>query len=198
MCPYCNRQYITSYIDVDNKKRTTADADHYYPQSKYPLLALSLYNIIPSCLVCNRTFKGNSVDEDNTLYPYNEDDISNKISFDISNPVNQNGELSCDVFYNSNNSDIKILIKCKNKEAENSNNVFKLDRIYQSHSIEIIELLNKMYIHNKTSNSDLIDISKGNLNEMNIDNFIYDFDKDNLGKKPLSKLKNDIYQKYKV
>ena len=68
-CPYCNRNYIT-YYEEENKKKTTADLDHYYPKSKYPFLALSLYNFIPSCKICNSLFKrDNNVQ---SLYPYEE------------------------------------------------------------------------------------------------------------------------------
>jgi hypothetical protein len=32
VCPYCNRQYITLYTVYYNKRRTTGDLDHFYPQ----------------------------------------------------------------------------------------------------------------------------------------------------------------------
>jgi len=37
VCPYCNRQYITSWCN-GKKTRTTADIDHFYPKETYPLL----------------------------------------------------------------------------------------------------------------------------------------------------------------
>ena len=45
VCPYCQRNYISSY-EENNSKKTTADLDHFYPKSLYPFLALSLYNFI--------------------------------------------------------------------------------------------------------------------------------------------------------
>ena len=36
VCPYCQRNYISSY-----GKKTTADLDHFYPKSLYPFLAFS-------------------------------------------------------------------------------------------------------------------------------------------------------------
>lgn len=51
VCPYCDRQYI-SYFMKDKVKYTTADLDHFYPKSKFPLFSLSLYNFVPSCQIC--------------------------------------------------------------------------------------------------------------------------------------------------
>ncbi|MDQ7066856.1 MAG: hypothetical protein Q9M40_01995 [Sulfurimonas sp.] len=46
VCPYCNRNTI---YNITNKNRRTSDLDHFYPKSKYPFLAVSFYNLIPSC-----------------------------------------------------------------------------------------------------------------------------------------------------
>ncbi|MFM9745842.1 hypothetical protein ACKI2C_50665, partial [Streptomyces brasiliscabiei] len=53
VCPYCNRQYITSYESEADDMKTTADADHYYPKVEYPILQMNIFNLIPSCGVCN-------------------------------------------------------------------------------------------------------------------------------------------------
>lgn len=56
-CPYCNSAYaITVYRDKKNVLRPTLD--HFYPQSVYPHLALTLANLIPSCNACNSSMKG--------------------------------------------------------------------------------------------------------------------------------------------
>lgn len=51
VCPYCNRMYTTTLY---GKKRVRPDFDHFYPQSRYPYLAVSLFNLIPSCNICNK------------------------------------------------------------------------------------------------------------------------------------------------
>ena len=52
VCPYCNRQYITKYGKI-GEEEATADLDHYYHKSLYPFLALSVYNFVTSCSICN-------------------------------------------------------------------------------------------------------------------------------------------------
>jgi len=48
VCPYCNRNYINSGNNV-----TMAQLDHFFPKSKYPLLAISFFNLVPCCYACN-------------------------------------------------------------------------------------------------------------------------------------------------
>jgi hypothetical protein len=55
-CVYCNRQYTLTVVAMD--EITRPEFDHFYSQSEHPLLALSFYNLIPSCHICNATLKG--------------------------------------------------------------------------------------------------------------------------------------------
>ena len=52
-CPYCNRNY-TFVVDSENGK-LRPEIDHFYPKSIYPFLAMSFFNLIPSCSICNHT-----------------------------------------------------------------------------------------------------------------------------------------------
>ena len=90
VCPYCNRMYTTTLF---GENRIRPDFDHFYPKSKYPYLAVSLFNLIPSCSMCNRK-KGNIAEithekEKNEnisiIYPYDEsfDEPQNRISFRV-------------------------------------------------------------------------------------------------------------------
>lgn len=79
VCPYCNRQYITFYEDGTADYKTTADADHYYPKAGYPILQMNIFNLVPSCSVCNSRTKGTS--DERHLYPY--EDSSDSLTFEI-------------------------------------------------------------------------------------------------------------------
>lgn len=79
VCPYCNRIYTTTLptkeeLDKEESGRefmpTRATYDHFYSQAQYPYLALSLFNLIPSCNICNQ----NKSDKDREIiYPYDEE-----------------------------------------------------------------------------------------------------------------------------
>lgn len=53
VCPYCNRSLIAPIDEGTGKKTATGELDHFYCKSRYPYLAISLYNLIPSCGICN-------------------------------------------------------------------------------------------------------------------------------------------------
>lgn len=54
VCPYCNHNF-TLYIDLLDKTKMKGlfQFDHFYDKSDYPYLSMSLYNLIPSCSLCN-------------------------------------------------------------------------------------------------------------------------------------------------
>lgn len=59
-CTYCNRLY-TITLKKDGEFITRPQFDHWFPKSIFPLLALSFYNLIPSCSICNSSAKGDQI-----------------------------------------------------------------------------------------------------------------------------------------
>ena len=62
-CHYCDLAYINTYEYIDRtdghrRRASHFDLDHVLEKSDYPLLALSLYNMVPSCPTCNERLKG--------------------------------------------------------------------------------------------------------------------------------------------
>jgi len=49
-CPFCNRIYTSTLF----RGNIRPAFDHFYPKSVYPYLAISLFNLIPICDVCNK------------------------------------------------------------------------------------------------------------------------------------------------
>ncbi|MEE1133001.1 MAG: hypothetical protein UHX00_15390 [Caryophanon sp.] len=61
VCPYCNANFIHT-IQASNTLKTTgsramADLDHFLPKSIFPIFAITLSNLVPSCIYCNQRFK---------------------------------------------------------------------------------------------------------------------------------------------
>ncbi len=149
-CPYCQRAYVTNFQD-DEGKNTTADLDHFYPKSKYPYLALSLYNFVPSCKFCNSTGRKGDVDtyENPHIYPYTdsmEEDIKFTIEANsfVDNVFTRNQNLNIDIDVIS--TDIE-----KNKKIENSLKTFKLKEVYKnSHSKYVGDLIHNFQKYPKS------------------------------------------------
>jgi len=144
VCPYCQRNYISSYNSLI--ETATADLDHYYPKSKYQYLALSLYNFIPSCQICNSKRMKGSIDffEEEHVYLYENDFNSLDTKFTIENGV--------DEILEKNENEFKVLLKSNDKRVLNSIETFKLNKIYETNHngylkdmIENIEKYSKNY-----------------------------------------------------
>lgn len=57
-CPYCNLNLVTTIVKTGPRELVLRPPlDHFFPFSKYPLLALCFYNLVPSCWTCNSSFK---------------------------------------------------------------------------------------------------------------------------------------------
>ena len=141
VCPYCNRNTIYS---IDNGKKRTSELDHFYPQSKYPFLALSFYNLIPSCKVCNKIKFDN--DDKEYINPYDDRfDMNKNMKFSLkitsSNFYYLENSFEIDYKYNKQISDNE-----KNR-IENNLDDFKLKDLYQNHKDIILELIQKVNIH---------------------------------------------------
>lgn len=52
-CHYCEMAYINYFIVKGQRKRTQFDLDHVLDKGRCPLVALSLYNLVPVCSTCN-------------------------------------------------------------------------------------------------------------------------------------------------
>ena len=71
-CPYCNIRDIRPVTDMISGKVSARGAlDHFFSESKHPLMTLSFYNLIPACTYCNTNFKlGKPMKLSKNLHPY--------------------------------------------------------------------------------------------------------------------------------
>ena len=95
VCPFCNRIYTTTLFN-----RSVRPAfDHFYPKSTYPYLAVSLFNLIPICDICNKA-KSNKLDP--IIYPYDEsfdECFESNLSVHTAFRVRPNGDQPWDILW---------------------------------------------------------------------------------------------------
>lgn len=183
-CPYCNRNYI--FLVDKNENRLRPEIDHFYPKSIYPFLAMSFYNLIPSCQICNHTKKDKDAFKDNLKSPYEINFFDFKFKYKPKNitfyQINKNKyvEERFDIILNKTNS------------VEKNDEYFKLNLLYEQHKDIVLDLLLKKTIYTKSYIKELKENFK--LKDDEIYRFLfcnYLKDKD-LHKRPLSKLIKDI------
>jgi len=193
ICPYCNMNYTYTVIKKDGKKVTRPEFDHFYDKATYPILALSFYNLIPSCHICNATLKGREKFSIKThLNPYHE-------SFDKN--VKFHLKIENSNFYYSING-FSLILESDNIKVINQIKSFELNTLYQNHKDTVLELIQKEIIYNESYMAELMQNYEGTLfkNEEDILRLItcgYVDDKD-LHKRPLSKLIKDISEELEL
>lgn len=133
-CTYCNRQYTLTVSGKNNNERITRPAfDHWFPKSRFPLLSLNLYNLIPCCAVCNSGAKGDKVFQlTKFVHPYKQKDDDPKFKFVPAITDKDKGEWTV----------VLQRDKVAHPEVDNTIKAFELDRIYDMHGpLEVKELL---------------------------------------------------------
>ena len=203
VCPYCQRNYISSY-EENNSKKTTADLDHFYPKSLYPFLALSLYNFIPSCQICNSRFKGNK-DTRDSIYPYEEGFDELGVKFKTSEEVIVK-------ILEERYSDFSVKINYENlKDEKNKEKVKKsiknlrLDKVYEkSHNQYIQNLLYNIEKYPENYLENCVEMFESNVDKKKqLEEYFKDIVKEPYRKRiengePLAKLTKDILEEFNI
>lgn len=130
ICPYCNREFVFTVIDEDGKNIIRPELDHYFPQSKYPMYSLSIYNLIPSGHICNSNIKGkNNLNLNDHLHPYIIENKEFSFVMDM-----KNGQIK----------DTEIQITSEHPKVNNTIDFFKLRQIYKCHK-DVSDDIKKIY-----------------------------------------------------
>jgi hypothetical protein len=180
-CVYCNRLYTSTVITEKGENIIRPTLDHWFPQSEYPLLTLSFYNLIPSCSPCNSSVKhAVTFDLNKNIHPYVDKDITNEYQ------LHSNYDTSLNTF--------KITVDSKNVKISSTLKAMQIAAIYEHHQSELtdLDLLRRKY--NKRYLSDLGRLLGKRFTEKQVYRIVFgvEYEDENFYKRPLSKLKKDI------
>lgn len=200
-CPYCNQQYtlnIETFDGAQIKEISKYQFDHFFAQSEFPFLALSIYNLVPSCAVCNhsKTAKSLSID----FHPY-YGDLDSKAHFELENPI----PLLEAVKRGSLRSQRPDIINVKlvpdpdinREDFDKFESQLAISARYQRHVDVIEEIAARSYLKNYYSHAGNFSyISKLNMRLLQrIQHGNYP-DRESINKRPLSKLQIDITDQF--
>jgi len=204
-CFYCNKDFITNFEKQDDKLISTFQLDHFYDKGKYPYLALSFYNLIPSCSVCNSTTVKGSIDcfkEDKIGKFKNEVCLApNNSNFNFHQKVKFKLFLSdtCKSFHIKDKKAIQIPLK-ENYSNEYSKyiEVFKLNERYDVHKDIVYEMIQNAERYPESRLKELETLTGIPYQQIKKDIFNLIEEDDDLSKKPFSKLIKDISEELKL
>lgn len=190
VCPYCNRQYIFTLSSGEVRPQF----DHYYPKSRYPYLALSLYNMIPSCSICNMAKSALDTLKEPILYPFDEE-MGSKAKFEIKRKKNGNFvrmlqgiSNEFEITLNAVNAENKLII---------SNQIEKLhlNDLYNEHKEYVMDIIKSKYVNSPERIHELLVLFPSLFESYeDVKNLLYmtNIQKAAWGDRPLSKLTHDI------
>ena len=185
VCYFCNIEFINKFKNSKGEIKNGFTLDHYIDKGKYPYLALSLYNLIPSCYTCNSKVK--RVDSVENLSPASTYfDFDNKVKFKTF-MQNRNLLIDCE-------EDFALLLKEDFSDIYKQYiDVFELDGRYKYHKYKVIEMINRRKEYPDSRIKELALLTQKTEEEVKQDLFgEYLFEDEDLHKRPLSKLVRDI------
>lgn len=205
-CCYCNRQYTLTIEKTHSKKDKKGNLtivgaknkeerivrpafDHWFSKSKYPLLSLSLYNLIPSCHICNSSAKGStSVNLRDYIHPYVHRTGHPNIKFKAIPSIYPTQKWTISIERPMDSAEDKTI------------KLFCLDDIYKIHDLlEVKDIMDFKDNYPKGYISDLIKKLKvenisGSLTEKDIFRMLFglEYNEDKVLLRPLGKMKKDL------
>jgi len=185
-CYFCNIHFVNEYQVDEEDYKNEFTLDHYYDKGSHPYLALSLYNLIPSCYVCNSKLK--KTIELDVFAPNSE-------TFDFDKKVRFKLHLSdiCKDLNIKSKDDIKIPLKERYfNKYEKYIEVFQLNERYQAHKDIVFEMLQNAELYPESRLKELEDLTGIPYQEIKKDIFKLIGDEVDLSKESFSKLRKDM------
>lgn len=192
VCPYCNRQFISTLASG----RARPQLDHFFPKNIYPYLALSLYNMVPSCSICNMAKSMLDTRKKPILYPFDEE-FGYSAQFNIR--LKRTGNFTQIMQGISDQFVIQLDDESHPKKVavKEQWESLHLEELYHEHKGYVMDILKSKYvntskrIHELRKTFPLLFHS-----DVEAKNILYmtDIQKESWGKRPLAKLTHDIDQ----
>ncbi|MDY0052578.1 MAG: hypothetical protein RBR65_08550 [Aliarcobacter sp.] len=199
-CFYCNKDFITNFKKEKNKLVSTFQLDHFYDKGTYPYLALSFYNLIPSCPTCNSSkVKGskNTFAHDSNVGTFkNETCIApNDGKFDFHQKVKFKLLLddSCKNLHIKSKDDIDITLKENYSDMYDKYiEIFKLNERYKAHKDIVFDMIQKAELYPESRLKELENLTSIPFQQIKKDIFNLIDENEDLSKQPFSKLIVDM------
>ena len=200
VCPYCNRSYIFTVRSYKGHRKARPQYDHFFPKSIYPYLAVSIYNLIPSCSVCNggksdvNSFENGKV---KYLNPYVEG-YGTKTVLRVSAKRKKDrihGYLGLADEYTVSPESAPEVDDEMVKRIKNTWEMLKLGPLYEKHSDYIRNILQAKHIYSEEYLDQLMKNFPGMFKSMDdLKNTVYFnyLDEENWGRRILAKLTHDL------
>lgn len=188
-CPYCNRHYtFTLKREKANDFQTRPELDHFHDKSDYPLIALSFFNLVPSCHECNH----GKLKKDAGVNPYFH---GFKSKFVLTNGT---GTLDAnEIRAIKDTTEFSVCFDNPSSEEQTNIETLGLDKLYNEHKDYVLEMVEKAVTYDDCLRAGIVDSFQGVFHsEQDVYNLVWgkyltDVEQE---KRPLSKFTKDILE----
>ena len=142
-CPYCNQAYAFTVVQqhdiVKGKtvKSLRPTLDHFLPKSRFPHLAISLNNLVPSCGICNSSLKGDiDFHAVQHLHPFRD---AESIAFSLIDSDGQLVDLRSTIEKENHRLTLQLRFADTCIPSSNSVKTFLVRERYEMHLAEAVE-----------------------------------------------------------
>lgn len=194
-CYYCNIDYINVYEQQEKNKKEYKNKftlDHFIDKGDYPYLALSIFNLIPSCYVCNSKIK-------KSVKFYSNEKLKNTNPFLETFNFHQKVKFklllddSCKNLHIKSKEDIDISLKEQfTEQYDKYIEIFKLNERYKAHKDIVFDMIQKAELYPESRLKELQDLTGIPFQQIKKDIFNLIDENEDLSKKPFSKLIVDM------
>lgn len=191
-CVYCNGQYAnaTEEFEEDGEKKRirSYQFDHFWPESKYPFLCTTYFNLQPSCSTCNNTKSTRDAEFNLYTTETGEQDV---FWFELT------PEKSIEAYVSEDMDKLEVKLNSSNTTLlKNHQKLFHIDEIYEQHIDVVEELIIKMRNFSDSNQRATME-SVAILFPNGVDDperffFGYYMEKKHVHYRPLSKLAQDV------
>ncbi len=187
VCYYCNIDFINVYESSKTDSRNKFTIDHFFKKSAYPYFALSLYNLVPCCYVCNSKIK-NSIPLNPAHNPHSKDfDFDEVVKFKLY--LNK----KCETLHIKSKDDIEVKLKEDfSSRYDDYIKKMRLNERYSAHTDIVFSMIEKAERYPKSRLDELHSITGIDRETIKRDIFDLVDDSDDSSQKPFSKLIKDI------
>lgn len=192
-CVYCNRVYaITAYVSEDKNGKPLKDEegivrpdfDHWLSKADHPLTSMSIYNLIPSCPICNRSIKNTKEFKQGIhIHPYTS---TVEPTFKFHYTASKQGKWD-------------LSIEGGTKEEKATAKILQTEALYKCHAdMEVKDILDFLYSNTPEYLNDLfrkvLKAKAGTISPEEAYKILFGFESvpERFLERPLSKLKRDI------
>ena len=190
-CIFCNRTYTITRTSKSKEKLMRPQLDHWYPKSKYPLLAISFFNLIPCCSYCNSSVKGdNELNPIIHIHPYIQETAPDDFKFGY--------------YYENSINDYVIYLKkslTASGKAVRTLRKLKIDQMYNGHIMELEDLIRIKKAYSREYIKKMADFFPENgLSERETFRILFGVENEikNFHLMPMSKFKLDILEQLEM